>query len=309
MATAPLVSVCIPTFDHAHFLPEALASAQAQTYPHLEIVVTDNCSTDATAGIIAAAMQRDPRIRHVRHPANLGMARNFTSCITEARGEYVKLLCDDDRLAPDCVSQLVDLMTTRPGVAIAGCARQFTDLQWRPVRVLGAAREQITVVPGETMRVECFVWGNRIGEPTAVLFRRADALRGFSEEYSQLVDLEMWCHLLLGGAFAYTPAVLCSVRLHDNQTTAANLRSGRVVEDKRRLFRDLVPGLRPSLGLVNQLMWDARFALSAVRVREAGGASTIADAAGAVFHPWLYAAIVARGVALGMRLRSLLRSG
>ena len=46
-----------------------------------------------------------------------------------------------------------------------------------------------------------------------------------------------------------------------------------------------------------------------VGVREAGGASTIADAAGAVFHPWLYAAIVARGVALGMRLRSVLRSG
>lgn len=295
MSSPPLVSVCIPTFNHVRFLPDALASARAQTYPNLEIVVTDNQSTDGTAEWLAAAVREDPRIRHVRHPENLGMARNFSSCITEARGEYVKLLCDDDRLAPDCVARLVTMIEADPGVVIAGCARQFSDEHWRPVKVLGAGRDRAVTVPGAAMRRECFVWGNRVGEPTAVLFRRRDAQRGFHPDYGQLVDLEMWMHLMERGSFTYTPELLCTVRLHGEQGTAANLRSGRVVEDKRRLFRDCAPQFGASLSMRDRLLWDARFALSAGRVRRAGG--TVSDMRDeAVFHPAVYRAFTAPAV-------------
>ena len=86
------------------------------------------------------------------------------------------------------------------------------------------------------MLAECFFLGNRIGEPTAVMFRRADSSQGFSLEYNQLVDLVMWFHLLYVGDYIALPEALCTIRSHEGQATKANELSGRTVEDRRRLF-------------------------------------------------------------------------
>src|SRR5215212_1118247 len=101
-----MLSICIPTFNRAATLARALASAQAQTFAELEIVVLDNHSTDDTEALVREAARSDERIRFVRHAENVGLGRNFSACIGEARGELVKLLCDDDWLERDCVAAL-----------------------------------------------------------------------------------------------------------------------------------------------------------------------------------------------------------
>src|SRR5712664_4480750 len=121
-----MISICIPTYNRAATLAKAIASAQAQTYRDLEIVVVDNHSNDGTEAMVREAASADPRIRFVRHDKNLGMARNFSACIAEARGEHVKFLCDDDLLEPGCVAKLADALSP-PGVALSACARRMVD--------------------------------------------------------------------------------------------------------------------------------------------------------------------------------------
>ena len=77
--------------------------------------------------------------------------------------------------------------------------------------------------PGRAIITRCLAENtNLIGEPSAVLFRRQDAARGFSPRYRQCVDLEMWFHLLEGGDLVYSPEPLCCFRVHGRQQTAVN---------------------------------------------------------------------------------------
>src|SRR3954464_4420520 len=89
-----MVSICIPTYNRAGSLAKALASAQAQTFTDVEILVVDNHSDDETEALVREAARADARIRYVRQPENVGLARNFSACIAEARRELTKFFCD-----------------------------------------------------------------------------------------------------------------------------------------------------------------------------------------------------------------------
>jgi glycosyltransferase involved in cell wall biosynthesis len=219
----PLVSVLIPTYNYARYLAEAIESVLAQDYPNLEIILSDDASTDASAEIIRRYAARDPRIRARIHGQNLGMVANWNWCLSEARGVYVKYLFGDDRLAtPQAVTQLVALLESNPRAVLAASARVLIDHDsqvtglWNDLRTAGLR-------DGRRAILDClFNNRNLIGEPSAVLFRRIPALRGFSPGLRQLVDMEMWFHLLLQGDLAYTPDPLCAFRRHGAQQTVVN---------------------------------------------------------------------------------------
>jgi glycosyltransferase involved in cell wall biosynthesis len=284
-----LVSVCIPTFNRVTTLAKAIASAQKQTYRDIEILVLDDQSTDDTERMVREASAADARVRIVRQKENVGLTRNFSACITEARGEFIKFLCDDDLLHPGCVARLMQGLL-QPGIALAGCARQLVDNDLRPIRV-ARLRRRAAVVHGEAMTRELFARGNTIGEPTAVVFRRADAVRGFDLRYEQAFDLEMWCHLLRAGSFAFVPDALCSVRMHSEQATRRNIRSGTIITDKRRLFQEMLPRLAGRLSARDRWFWDVRMASTFGRLRAAGASAAVADVS-EVFHPRLFRAMV-----------------
>jgi O-antigen biosynthesis protein len=107
----PIVSILIPAY-RPRFFAAALASARAQTYPALEIVVGDDSPDGRIAREVGEAA--DPRIRYERHVPALGFAGNFTRTWQLARGEYVKFLNDDDLLAPDCVARLAAALSANP---------------------------------------------------------------------------------------------------------------------------------------------------------------------------------------------------
>ena len=98
-----LVTIAIPTFNRASGnLACALQSAINQTYDNIEIIVSDNCSSDHTEQVIKQFA--DPRIQYIRHPENIGANANFNFCLSQAKGEYFLLLHDDDLIDEDFVS-------------------------------------------------------------------------------------------------------------------------------------------------------------------------------------------------------------
>jgi glycosyl transferase family 2 len=120
-AALPLVTIAVPTYNRARsYLPIALASALAQSYPRLEILVSDNASTDDTA----ALLQRfsDPRLRYVRQPVNIGANANYNYCLHDAHGDYFLLLHDDDTIDADFVAVCMRAANyqVRPGIIRTG---------------------------------------------------------------------------------------------------------------------------------------------------------------------------------------------
>ena len=114
----PLVSIGIPTFNRPELLRQALESARSQTYPNLEILVSDNESTDAqTSKILAEASAIDFRIKTYRQKKNIGATANFEFLLRSATGEFFTWVADDDVLHPTCIELLVAAHTQNPSLA------------------------------------------------------------------------------------------------------------------------------------------------------------------------------------------------
>lgn len=227
MNSDPRVSVLIPTFNYARFLPETLNSVLCQDLRDIEVVVVDDASTDETPSVMQTLATRDPRITFIRHERNLGMVENWNWCLGRARGAYVKYLFADDRLSrPDSLRRMAEMLDAHPQAVLATCAREIMDEHSQRTNVVRPLGRRARIFSGDSIRARCtdrdakFI--NPVGEPSAVMFRRSVAARGFDPAFRQLVDIEMWLHLLAHGDLVYLPEPLCSFRRHAGQQTQAN---------------------------------------------------------------------------------------
>lgn len=116
----PLVTIGIPTFNRAGHLRRAVASCRAQTYQRLEIVISDNASSDETAALCDTWARLDGRIRVIRQTRNLGREPNFAAVLNAASGTLFMWLSDDDWLDPDYVETCAKRLIADPGCALAG---------------------------------------------------------------------------------------------------------------------------------------------------------------------------------------------
>ncbi len=115
----PLVSIVITSYNRAHFIEKAIHSALAQDYSNLEVIISDNCSTDNTDEIIKKCLP-DPRIRYFTNETNIGMIANFIKCTNElAKGKYISFVSSDDYLGNDgFISAAVKKIQEYPNVTV-----------------------------------------------------------------------------------------------------------------------------------------------------------------------------------------------
>jgi glycosyltransferase involved in cell wall biosynthesis len=122
MRDHPIVSVGLPTFNGARGLQRAATSVLSQSWPSLELVISDNGSSDETESIGRALAASDARVQYLRHETNIGAEANFISVLEHARGELFMWLADDDWLGPDTISACAKWLIERPDHALV-CAR------------------------------------------------------------------------------------------------------------------------------------------------------------------------------------------
>jgi glycosyltransferase involved in cell wall biosynthesis len=125
----PLVSVGLPTYNRAGQLRRAIESVLAQDYPNLELVISDNGSTDETEAICTEFSRRDSRVRYIRHSVNQGMTFNFRTVLEEARGLYFMWLGDDDWMGPNLISRCAGVMIEDPEQAIVSGMPKHADAE------------------------------------------------------------------------------------------------------------------------------------------------------------------------------------
>jgi glycosyltransferase involved in cell wall biosynthesis len=125
----PLVSVGLPTYNRAAQLRRAIESVLAQDYPNLELVISDNGSTDETEAICTEFSRKDSRVRYIRHSVNRGMTFNFRTVLEEARGQYFMWLGDDDWMGPSLVSRCASVIVEDPEQAIVSGRPKHCDTE------------------------------------------------------------------------------------------------------------------------------------------------------------------------------------
>lgn len=217
--SSPELSVCIPTYNAARFLPDAIGSVMHQGLDDFEIVIVDNASEDDTQALITRLS--NPHIRYFRNPENLGPHHSFMRCLSEARGTYIKPLCADDAFVDEVVVKQLRVLRSRPDVAVVTCDHYLTDSELRRECI---HREYPGECSGPHMINTCLSGlGNYIGGPSNIMFRRADAA-GFivDTSYKWVGDLRFSLKLLQHGAYLNVDEVGLLYRRHPNTDTAAN---------------------------------------------------------------------------------------
>jgi glycosyltransferase involved in cell wall biosynthesis len=106
----PKVSIGIPTFNSNHNIVTALSSILNQNYPNMEVIISDNCSTDNTQDIVTNIASSDLRIKYFRQAENIGIFPNFDFVLKKSVGEYFMWVADDDRLEPGIIQKYIDFL-------------------------------------------------------------------------------------------------------------------------------------------------------------------------------------------------------
>jgi len=118
-ARRPRVTVAVPVYNGEQYLEHAVGALQAQTYSDLEILIGDNASTDGTQRIGEALAARDPRVRYVRHPRNLGVAGNYTRLLELSSSELFRWNDADDWCGPTTIERCVQALDADPAIVLA----------------------------------------------------------------------------------------------------------------------------------------------------------------------------------------------
>lgn len=270
METLPLVSVVIPTYNRAAFLRRAVESVTAQSYPHWELIVADDGSTDDTRAWLASV--GDPRVRvlPLEHSGNPARVRN--QALKAARGQYVAFLDSDDWWEPEKLGLQVAALA-----AHAECGWSYTGLR----RVDEAGRELAMAgtswIPEEGFVLDRLVSGDAAVITSTVVVERTllESLNGFDEGFAVAEDFDLWIRLAERSPVAGVPRVLVARRRHAGNFSARGEDFETMESVYARLMVRFPSGRIRRLHRRRRARWLARIA---DQRRVAGNAAAALDA-------------------------------
>jgi glycosyltransferase involved in cell wall biosynthesis len=287
----PLVSVAIPTYNYGQYIGQAVQSALNQTYPHLEVVIRDDCSPppDDTEQVVRS--YNDPRIKFSRNDRNVGLFANLNATLRECHGDFIKILCGDDRLRSTCIEHMVRALQGHPeaGHVFSNYVSIDSDGHLRSLvrlRLGGRTSEgrELYFNKQEAQRIFYFEgcrWGNL---STGMLRKDAiDATGAFNETLSHVGDFEFLIRLSNRYGMVYIPTPLAEVRTHQNSASSRNFASGATFAEFYTLMKrfpcisqSFSPGSVGSFWMAGKidetLLW---YALSNLIHRRVGSAAVI----------------------------------
>lgn len=213
----PLVTLTIPMYNNERFIGQTIESILAQTYTNFELLIYDDNSTDGSYEI--ASSFSDSRMRVFKNEKNLGPEGNWNRAIHDVRGKYVKLICGDDILYPDCLEKQVAVFEKNPKARISLVCSQRTIIDpdgkslIKKINLVEKGRHKATDVIRKLIRMGT----NILGEPVCGLYPASllPRTRGYSARVPYTIDLEFWMQLLRLGDLYMIDESLCAFRISD----------------------------------------------------------------------------------------------
>src|ERR1022692_526661 len=240
-------SIAVPVRNGAFFLREALESALAQTYAPVEIVISDNASTDDTPLICSEFASRSPYIRYSRSDELLPLADNWNRACRMASAEWVKLLAHDDLLEPNCLSRIAQELANLPTEWADSLALVGTGEQW--LYSNGTRYGTPCVSPGGALQFDAptYVrsWARRTptvplpAMVTATIRRSIFDSKGFSNKYYHC-DTFFYLWLCCHHHYLYIPDQLVVNRIQPQSVTATIAKGARPVREFRQFIGEFL---------------------------------------------------------------------
>lgn len=261
---SPKVSVIIPCYNYARFLPESVPSALEQDGADIEVIIVNDASTDDSATVADRYAEADPRVRVVHHERNTGHVVAFNDGLARATGEFIVRLDADDLLTPGSVARAVALFERYPKVGLVyGHPRHFEESQ-RPEPRIGV--RSWTVWSGRDWVAErCRTGVNCITTPEAIL--RASVVRQMGPLSTRLrfaQDMEYWLRAAAFGDVGRIDGADQALHRDHSQSMSVNDGAGALVDlkERREVFAVLFEGAGGQLADSEQMHATARRSLA-----------------------------------------------
>lgn len=255
------LTVCVPMYKHAATIERCLSSVVTQDHEDFEILVVDDASGDGGPEIARSMLRPSDRVVVNEH--RLGAAGNHNRCIELARGELVQFVHGDDEIRPGCLTTLAPRVTDEvsfvftPRIVVTDDARylELFGTLHSHFRHLSALNDGDDLVRQFVRRG---AWGNWIGEPSNVMFRRAGALEvgGFRGDLPELSDIDLWVRMSTVGKVAFVDEPLSVRHYEPGNLSQYNRENNLAWLDHTRLLWSIAFSARmPSRTRLLALIW------------------------------------------------------
>lgn len=208
MNSKPLVSVLVPVYNQCKVVEQTLDSIAAQTYENIEIIISDDCSTDGTQELLKRIASNNPAIRLFLQEKNLGITRNYNFIASKANGKYLALFAGDDVMFPEKIDEQVKLLEGNQDASFCHHAVEILDYTSNKSRgVISHRYENGVTTIHDVLR--------NLGIPgsMAIVCRR-DAIKDplLDPEIPTASDWLQMIHLTMAGRGLYIEKPLCFYR-------------------------------------------------------------------------------------------------
>jgi glycosyltransferase involved in cell wall biosynthesis len=234
MSTTPLVSIGVASFNNALYIRETLDSIRGLNYPHIELIIIDDLSTDSSIEVIEEWLYEHANFnaRLIRHTQNQGLCRVCNRFVEEANGKYLSLIGSDDNYLPDKLNvQVAMLEAAPPKVGVV-----FSDVS--KIDPAGNIIVPSVYATGQIVPSSGDVWlpmlqTNFIGAMTTLVRRSCFESVGPYDESLAYEDWDMWIRLARKFHFLYQPQVTAHYRIHGS--SAMFQRRAQMAETNMRI--------------------------------------------------------------------------
>lgn len=239
----PLWSVMIPTYNCTNYLRETLASVLGQDLgPEImQIEVIDDRSTDDDPAAVVAELGQG-RVGFYQQPENVGVTKNFETCLKRSRGQLIHLLHGDDYVREGFYRKMEQAFETRPDIGAAFCRQIFMNQEGHQQALSDLEQTESGIL---TNWLERLATEQRIMTPSIVVRREAyEKLGGFDHRLICSEDWEMWVRIAANYPIWYEVEPLAVYRMHSNSNTGRHIRTGedmRYTREAIAIFKSYLP--------------------------------------------------------------------
>ena len=250
MENQPLVSVIVPCYNMEKFIAYTIESVQRQSYPHWELLIVDDASTDRTADIIKDHQKKDNRIHFFVKPKHSGIADTRNQCLKMAKGRFLAFLDSDDVWHPEKLEQQLRFMMERK-IGFSYSSYDCIDEQGLPL--------EKSVKSAGTLDYNAYMHNTIIGCST-VMIDTTIIDNVFVPNFRTSEDTAMWLNILKKGFLAYAIELpLTSYRIRQHSASSNKLKAS---SDLWRVYRQ-----QEKLSLFKALGCFFSYAYNAVKKR------------------------------------------
>jgi len=250
---SPAVSVIMAVYNGARYLEQALESILNQTFEDFEIIVVDDCSTDASWSICLKYESLDPRVTLLHNENNLGLTRSLNRALRVAKGKYIARMDADDVSLPQRFEKQVEYLDSKAEIGLVGTFYEEIDQE-------GNVRTNVVQFPSDPIIIQWrMAFENPIPHPPIMVRKELlDLMGGYDERWDASQDYDLFTRLSRITKLGNYPRVLFRWRRHGESVSSTH--NDRQRKNALQISRTFICGaLRRDVPMeLVELLWNRR---------------------------------------------------